>query len=79
MVQGFAQILGYSGVPIFLSFITSLVSFSALFISSFQGARNLGFLLFTSLILAFFLSLYLLPLLVLHGRINAPKQGEIDA
>lgn len=77
--EGFAQILGYSGVPIFLSFITSLVSFSALFISSFQGARNLGFLLFTSLILAFFLSLYLLPLLVLPGRINAPKQGEIDA
>lgn len=77
--EGFGQILGYSGVPIFMSFITSLVSFSALFISSFQGARNLGFLLFTSLISAFFLSLYLLPLLVLPGRIDAPKQGEFDA
>jgi uncharacterized protein len=77
--DGFSQIMGYSGIPIFLSFLTSLLSFSVLFLSSFQGARSLGFLLFTSLVLSFFLSLYLLPLLVLPGRIKSPNAGEKNA
>lgn len=66
--EGFAHIIGYSGIPILLSFITSLLSFSVLFLSSFKGARNLGVLLFTSLVLSFFLSLYLLPLIILPYR-----------
>jgi predicted RND superfamily exporter protein len=77
--DGFSQIMGYSGIPIFLSFLTSLLSFSVLFLSSFQGARNLGFLLFTSLVLSFFLSLYLLPLLVLPGRMKNLHLGEKSA
>jgi len=77
--DGFAQIMGYSGIPIFLSFATSLLSFSVLFLSSFQGARSLGFLLFTSLVLSFFLSLYLLPLLVLPGRIRNPLKEAKNA
>ena len=77
--DGFSQIMGYSGIPIFLSFLTSLLSFSVLFLSSFQGARSLGFLLFTSLVLSFFLSLYLLPLLVLPGRLQNLDCGEKNA
>lgn len=77
--DGFTKIMGYSGIPIFLSFLTSLLSFSVLFLSSFQGARNLGLLLFTSLVLSFFLSLYLLPLLVLPGRIKNTSIGENNA
>jgi len=68
--DGFSKVIGYSGIPIFLSFATSLLSFSVLFISSFQGARNLGLLLVTSLILSFFLSLYLLPMIILPFRLN---------
>ncbi len=68
--ESFGQVIGYSGVPIFLSFITSLLSFFVLFLSSFQGARSLGFILITSLLLAFFLSLYLIPLTILPRRLK---------
>jgi predicted RND superfamily exporter protein len=68
--EGFSRIIGYSGIPIFLSFLTSLLSFSVLFLSSFSGARNLGFLLLASLILSFFLSLYLIPLIILPIHIK---------
>ncbi|MBN2626411.1 MAG: efflux RND transporter permease subunit [Spirochaetales bacterium] len=71
--KGFASIIGYSGVPIFLSFLTSLLSFSVLFFSSFKGARNLGFLLMISLILSFFFSLYLIPLIILPHRLKKEK------
>lgn len=66
--EGFRRVIGFSGIPIFLSFLTSLLSFSVLFLSSFRGARILGLLLFISLILSFFLSLYLIPLLILPGQ-----------
>ena len=68
--EGFSSVVGYSGIPIFLSFLTSLLSFSVLFLSSFSGARNLGFLLLTSLVLSFFLSLYLIPLIILPIRLK---------
>lgn len=74
--EGFLQIMGYSGIPIFLSFMTSLLSFSVLFISSFRGARNLGLLLVTSLVLSFFFSLYLLPLIILPFKIKKEKEHE---
>lgn len=70
--EGFGYIVDYSGLPIFLSFLTSLFSFSVLFLSSFKGARSLGLLLFSSLIISFFLSLYLLPLILLKRP--APKK-----
>lgn len=74
--EGFSTIVGYSGIPIFLSFLTSLLSFSVLFLSSFSGARNLGFLLLTSLILSFFLSLYLIPLIILPIHLKMEQKND---
>ncbi|QEN06120.1 hypothetical protein EW093_15975 [Thiospirochaeta perfilievii] len=68
--EGFSYINNYSGIPLFLSFLTSLSSFSVLFLSSFSGARNLGILLFTSLIFSYILSFYLLPILILPTKIQ---------
>lgn len=68
--EGFKYINSYSGIPIYLSFLTSLFSFSVLFLSSFKGAKNLGLLLFASLIISYILSLYLLPILVLPSKLN---------
>ena len=70
---GFGTIVGYSGIPIFLSFVTSLLSFSVLLLSSFLGARNLGFLLLISLVLSFFFSLYLIPLIILPIRLSKER------
>lgn len=61
----FRFVTDYSGIPILLSFLTSVAAFSALLLSSFRGAVILGFLLLISLMVAFLLSVYLLPLLVL--------------
>ena len=66
----FSEIIGFSGIPIFLSFLTSVLSVSILFLSSFRGARNLGFLLLLSLVLSFILSLYLIPLIILPIRLR---------
>jgi hypothetical protein len=74
--EGFAAVVGYSGVPIFLSFSTSLFSFIILLFSSFRGARILALLLITSLVLSFFLSLYLLPLIILPGKKNKKTKKE---
>ena len=68
--ESFRLLMGYSGIPIFLSFMTSLISFMVLLLSSFRGARSLGFLLMTSLVLSFFLSLYLIPLIILPNRLK---------
>lgn len=68
--ESFRMVVGYSGIPIFLSFMTSLLSFMVLLLSSFSGARSLGFLLMTSLVLSFFLSLYLIPLIILPNRLK---------
>ncbi|MDA3808925.1 MAG: hypothetical protein PF518_01215 [Spirochaetaceae bacterium] len=73
---GFASVIGFSGIPIFLSFLTSLLSFSVLLLSSFKGARSLGFLLLTSLTLSFFLSLYLIPLIILPIRLSKEQNNE---
>lgn len=71
--EGFKYINSYSGIPIFLSFLTSLFSFSVLFLSSFKGARNLGILLFASLIISYILSLFLLPIIILPSKIKKEK------
>ncbi len=68
--ESFRMVVGYSGIPIFLSFMTSLLSFMLLLLSSFRGARSLGFLLMTSLVLSFLLSLYLIPLIILPNRLK---------
>lgn len=70
MKEGYEFIVKYSGIPIFLSFLTSFFSFSVLLLSSFKGARNLGLLLITSLLISYFLSMYLLPLLALPHKKN---------
>jgi predicted RND superfamily exporter protein len=61
----FSFVTDYSGIPIFLSFLTSIAAFSVLLVSTFHGAVILGFLLITSLFTSFVLSVYFLPLLVL--------------
>lgn len=71
--EGFSTIIGFSGIPLYLSFLTSLLSFSILFLSSFRGARTLGFLLLISLGISFILSLYLIPLVILPRRL---KKGD---
>ncbi len=68
--EGFAYIIDFSGKPIFLSFLTSVFSFSVLFLSSFMGARTLGLLLVSSLVISFFLSVYLLPIIILPSRVK---------
>ncbi len=68
--EGFSYIIEYSGKPIFLSFLTSVFSFSVLFLSSFMGARTLGLLLVSSLLISFFLSVYLLPIIILPSRLK---------
>jgi len=76
--EGFAFIINYSGKPIFLSFMTSIFSFSVLFLSSFTGARTLGLLLVSSLLISFFLSVYLLPVIILPNRIKREKLDKKD-
>jgi uncharacterized protein len=76
--EGFAYIINYSGKPIFLSFLTSIFSFSVLFLSSFTGARTLGLLLVSSLLISFFLSVYLLPVIILPNRIKREKSNKKD-
>lgn len=71
--EGFKYINSYSGIPIYLSFLTSLFSFSVLFLSSFKGANNLGLLLCASLIISYILSLYLLPIMVLPSKLTKEK------
>jgi predicted RND superfamily exporter protein len=67
--ETFSFIISYSGKPIFISFLTSFTAFAVMFLSSFKGARTLGLLLTSSLLLSFFLSFYLLPVIILprHG------------
>ena len=74
--KGFSAVVGCSGIPITLSFLTSLFSFSVLLLSSFRGARSLGFLLLISLILSFFFSLYLIPLIILPIRQSREKYNN---
>jgi hypothetical protein len=69
---------GYSlirsgGLPVFLSFLTSLVAFSSLYLSSFSGAIHFGFLISIAIGSAFFVGVFLLPLFFIpDGRI--PKK-----
>ena len=76
--EGFSFIISYSGKPIFLSFLTSIFSFSVLFLSSFKGARTLGLLLFSSLLVSFFLSVYLLPIIILPYKLKKEKSIKKD-
>jgi hypothetical protein len=76
--DGFSFIVNYSGKPIFLSFLTSIFSFSVLFLSSFRGARTLGLLLFSSLLVSFFLSVYLLPIIILPYKVKMEKSYKKD-
>jgi predicted RND superfamily exporter protein len=76
--DGFSFIINYSGKPIFLSFLTSIFSFSVLFLSSFKGARTLGLLLFSSLLVSFFLSVYLLPIIILPYKLKKGKLTKKD-
>jgi predicted RND superfamily exporter protein len=69
---------GYSlvragGVPVFLSFMTSLVAFASLFLSSFSGAVHFALLLSASLGSAFFLGVFVLPLFFIPGAIIPSK------
>jgi len=62
------------GLPVFLSFLTSLVAFSSLYLSSFSGAAHFGFLISAAISSAFFIGVFLLPLFfVPGGRISARR------
>ncbi len=65
---------GYSlvrsgGVPVFFSFMTSMVALSSLYFSSFSGAVHFALLLSAAIGSAFFISVFLLPLFFAPGRI----------
>jgi len=71
---------GYSlirrgGIPVFLSFLTSLVAFSSLYLSSFSGAVHFGFLVSAAIGSAFFIGVFLLPLFFVPGRKLSPKSN----
>ncbi len=58
-------IINYSGIPVFLSFLTSIFSFGILMFSSFKGARHFGLLISLSLIISIFFSVLILPTLLI--------------
>lgn len=55
------------GLPVFLSFLTSIVAFSSLYLSSFTGAAHFGFLISAAIACAFFIGVFLLPLFFVPG------------
>jgi len=55
------------GLPVFFSFLTSLVAFSSLLLSSFSGAAHFGLLISTAISSAFFIGVFLLPLFFVPG------------
>jgi predicted RND superfamily exporter protein len=55
------------GLPVFLSFLTSIVAFSSLYLSSFSGAAHFGFLISVAIACAFFIGVFLLPLFFIPG------------
>jgi predicted RND superfamily exporter protein len=57
------------GVPVFFSFMTSMVALSSLYFSSFSGAVHFALLLSAAIGSAFFISVFLLPLFFAPGRI----------
>ena len=62
------------GLPVFLSFLTSLIAFSSLYLSSFSGAAHFGFLISAAISSAFFIGVFLLPLFfVPGGRISTRR------
>jgi predicted RND superfamily exporter protein len=73
---------GYSlirsgGLPVFLSFLTSVVAFSSLLLSSFAGAAHFGLLISAAISSAFFIGVFLLPLFFIPGgRISTRSQAS---
>ena len=59
-----------SGVPVFLSFLTSVFAFVSLDLSSFSGAVHFGIMLSAAIGCSFFISVFLLPGFFLQGKIN---------
>ncbi len=71
VVRGYGSALvKYSGVPVFLSFLTSVVAFASLYLSSFSGAVQFGVMLAAAIGCAFFLSVFLLPLFFIPGKME---------
>ncbi len=59
-----------SGVPVFLSFLTSVFAFVSLCLSSFSGAVHFGLMLSAAIGCSFFISVFLLPGFFLQGKIK---------
>ena len=57
-----------AGVPVFLSFLTSLFALSTLFLSSFTGAVQMALLLVMAVTGAFLISVFVLPLFFIPKR-----------
>jgi predicted RND superfamily exporter protein len=62
----FSYIIRFSGIPVFLSFLTSLFSFGILLFSSFKGARFFGLLISLSLVISILFSVIILPALLIE-------------
>ena len=58
---GYSLIRG-SGLPVFFSFLSSILAFSVLFFSSFSGAVHFALLLSLAIGGAFFIGVFLLPM-----------------
>jgi predicted RND superfamily exporter protein len=61
LLYGYSLIRG-GGLPVFFSFLSSILAFSALFFSSFSGAVHFALLLSLAIGCAFFIGVFLLPM-----------------
>jgi predicted RND superfamily exporter protein len=71
---------GYSlirsgGLPVFLSFLSSILAFSALFFSSFRGAVHFALLLSLAISSALFIGVFILPLFFVPWKRTGPIGG----
>ena len=64
------------GVPVTLSFLTSILAFATLFLSSFTGAVRLAVMFTLAIGSAYFLGVFLLPLVFAPGRNPGRSHGE---
>jgi hypothetical protein len=65
-----------SGVPVFLSFLTSLFAFVSLYLSSFSGTVHFGIMLSAAIGCSFFISVFLLPGFFIQGKIEVGGRKE---
>ena len=68
MLKFATLVAGQGGVPVFFSFLTSILAFATLFLSTFTGAVRLAVMFTLTIGSAFFVGVFLLPLVFAPGR-----------